>query len=177
MGIRTTFNPMGGKKLEKCPFEQNETIFQSSTPGTYYKDVVDGVYEIWACGAGGGGGGTFNKGAGGQGAALKGTIYLTARTLSIAVGAGGGKYTNGGSTSISGLFTCGGGGGKANSSQSSGGGTLTVNATFLTKTLAANGSGNNTGSLLGNGFGAGGSSSGGSGTNGYVRIRYLRPKP
>ena len=181
MGIRTAFNPMSCQ-LEKCPFEQNETIFQSSTPGTYHKDIVDGVYEIWACG--GGGGGTMGSIGGGrdgcQGAALIGVIYLTQRTLNITVGAGGiSKGGAGSATTIANLFTCGGG------SDSGGGGILSLYVGFLSTQLAINGAKNNTASPLGNGYnyGAGGKygKSGKynptAGGNGFVLVKYLRPKP
>lgn len=147
----------------KCPFEKEQVIFESSTPGTYNKEIVNGVYEIWATGGGAGGKTSRLKvgAAGGQGAAIKATIYLTKQILSIVVGSGG--YGDGTKTSISNLLICNGGvyGGS--------GGTLVVNVTLLTNTLASNGNASNTTSLLGNGFGAGG---GGGRTSGMNAVRY-----
>lgn len=172
MGFRTGLHPLGGG--EKEPYEPETVLFESSTPGTYNLELKTATFEVEISGAGGGYYRTSGlkpaKYHGGSGAAFKGIFKLTKNIYSITVGKGGSTNTDGEASSISNVIQAGGG--KRGSTTEIG--TLTVIETPLTQEISANGVAQQSVSILGNGFGAGSTDYGGSGTNGYVKITYKK---
>lgn len=77
------------------PYKPNSTIFESSTPGTYYLNVLgNGVYEISIIGGGGGAAGTCSSNsaaasAGASGSGFCGLIKLNKGTYKLIVGSAG----------------------------------------------------------------------------------------
>ena len=170
MGFRTGLHPLGGGI--KAPYEKETVLFESSSPGIYSLEIKTGVYEIWICGAGGGyyrtSGLKPSKYHGGSAAAFKGRFKLIKNNYSIKVGAGGSTNTDGEDSSISNVILAGGG--KRGSTTEVG--ILTTIEMPLVTELSANGVARESKSILGNGCGAGSTSYGGTGTNGYVKIVY-----
>ena len=171
MTIRRAIRPLGGGEI--CPYEENQVLFESSTPGNYNLEVkYTSDCEIEICGAGGGyyrtSGLKPSRYHGGSAAAFKGRFKLIKNNYSIKVGAGGSTNTDGEDSSISNVILAGGG--KRGSTTEVG--ILTTIEMPLVTELSANGVARESKSILGNGCGAGSTSYGGTGTNGYVKIVY-----
>ena len=172
-------------------------IIKTGTAGTYTLNIeYDGKYELTMCGAGGGGGGSSSKHGwagdnGGSGAAWKGWIQLAKGTYIFTVGAKGnpggnsGKHFWGGTAGTESnitygkqklIITGGGDGGRGYGDGRRGsGGVLKVNTTKISNvTISTNGAYSSNVSILGNGYGAGGSwyfhQSPTAGTNGYIKL-------
>lgn len=95
--MRAAFWPMGGRR-KKCPYAQDEVLFESSTPGTYQISFASDVYcEVTtiAAGAGGAYNSSSNRSSAAPGSSGSGCIvmiWLKARiTYNIKVGRGGNK--------------------------------------------------------------------------------------
>lgn len=170
MSVQTFFNPLGTNK--GAPYPVGTVLFESGTAGTYSVNVYEGIYELQICGAGGGGGGSAGSHAwygqnGGTGAAWKGQIKLSYGTYTLNIGQGG----NGGA-----------GTGNYSGANNGAGGTLTIGSLNIINTsISSNGITQSTTSILGNGYGAGGAIRGGTsglnGTNGYIKLSYIRLRP
>lgn len=183
-----------------------QSLFESGVAGTYTLFVdSDEVYEIAICGAGGGGGGSATSHSwmgdtGGSGAAFLGNVVLTRGTYTLIIGAGGAGGPSSGSNAGYGgtgglsritdengnvLITAGAGTGGSGTNDGGivgQGGVLTMGtAQVISYTIQSNGVAGSTASILGNGYGAAGypvyHSNGTSGTNGYIRIKYVEPVP
>ena len=125
-----------------------------------------GLFDVFAV-AGGGGGGT--QGAGGAGGVLQQTVYLTAGTATVDIGAGGVQGLNGLSTYIGTTSYAIGGGSSDRGDQTSrgfpggsGGGASPSGAAGV----GAPGQGNNGGTTISGGGGGGGGGAGAVGSNG-----------
>lgn len=204
MSVQTFFNPLGTNK--GAPYPVGTILFESGTAGTYSINVYEGIYELQICGAGGGGGGSAGSHAwygqnGGTGAAWKGQIKLSYGTYTLIIGQGGNGGAGSGRNALPGgngtesnislsnnrLITTGAGNGGAGTGNYSGanngaGGILTIGSLNIINTsISSNGITQSTTSILGNGYGAGGAIKGGTsglnGTNGYIKLSYIRLRP
>lgn len=108
MTIRRAIRPLGGGEI--CPYEENQVLFESSTPGTYNVEIL-GKIKCEACciGAGAGGNctggryyGSHNKSGwasagagGGGGAGFIGEFVLNKGIHSIKVGKAGDGFRGG----------------------------------------------------------------------------------
>lgn len=94
MGIRSAFSPMGSGK--KCPYEKEQTVFESNTPGTYNWELLqDCICRVVCVGAGGGAAGTRSSNScaassGASGSGFIGELKLVKGQYKLTVGAGGG---------------------------------------------------------------------------------------
>lgn len=177
---------------QSCPYKAGEVLFESATPGTYTLNLLaNGIYKVWIVG---GGSGAYvrevikvTKSGGASGAAFVGTVNLAKSSYNLTVGgggAGGSSPGSGGNSSIGNIIVAGGGGGGYNGGVA---GILTINTSVISSEIQSNGktggygSGTNAraggGSLYG-GYGAGGSSPGGTktanpGTGGYIKVQFV----
>lgn len=202
--MQTFFNPLG--TIKGAPYPVGTILFESGIAGTYSITTYEGIYELQICGAGGGGGGSAGSHAwygqnGGAGSAWKGYIKLNYATYTLIIGQGGGGGAGSGRNALPGangtasyvalsgnrLITTGAGNGGAGTGNYAGanngaGGILTMGSlNILTTLLSSNGITQSTTSLLNNGYGAGGAyrpaNTGLNGTNGYIKLTYLRLRP
>ena len=150
-----------------------------------------GLFDVMLVASGGGGGsnstaGNINGGGGGAGGLITSTIYLSAGTYSVGIGAGGANETNGNDTTIGSVtvgstvapIAIGGGGGlstTANTGQSTYGGSAGApRSDQVPATKKVVGQGNNSGdgvrALGGNNGAAGGGGAGAVGGDGSALV-------
>lgn len=99
-----------GSTLVYSIYKDGQVIFDSSTPGTYSRDIlVSGIYEVYVVGGGAGSNAGYHRTGtssyiwyygftGGSGSAFVGRVRLTSGTYSIVVGAG--STSNHGSNTV-----------------------------------------------------------------------------